>query len=147
MKKPREIPAIKLDTRIPNNHYQFQDISFYDKSNSPYNKHIVPHYLLSTVDDAAVQLFHRPVSLVINSHFHLDHVGGNQSFPDAQIISTKQTRCLMLERTQQFLTFALNHPEYPASVQAMLDQETDERKRHELAVQLGDILAMDTALA
>lgn len=96
--------------------------------------------------DAAVQLFHRPVSLVINSHFHLDHVGGNQAFSDALIISTEQTRTLMLERTRQFLSFAQAHPEYPASVQASLAQETDERKRHELSIQLGDILAMDAAL-
>lgn len=96
--------------------------------------------------DTAVQLFNRPVSLVINSHFHLDHVGGNQSFPNAVIISTDQTRTLMLERTQQFLSFAQAHPEYPESVQASLEQQTDERKRQELSIQLGDLLAMDTAL-
>ncbi|WP_161827292.1 MBL fold metallo-hydrolase [Brevibacillus choshinensis] len=96
--------------------------------------------------NTAVQLFDRPVSLVINSHFHLDHVGGNQSFPNAVMISTDQTRTLMLERTQQFLSFALAHPEYPESVKASLEQETDERRRQELSIQLGDLLAMDAAL-
>ncbi|MED1952181.1 MBL fold metallo-hydrolase [Brevibacillus centrosporus] len=98
------------------------------------------------LSEAAVQIFQRPVSIVINSHFHMDHVGGNQSFPGAQIISTSRTRSLMLERTQQFLSFALNHPEYPASIQATLEQETDVQKRHELSIQLGDVLAMDSAL-
>lgn len=31
------------------------------------------------LSEAAVQIFQRPVSIVINSHFHMDHVGGNQS--------------------------------------------------------------------
>jgi cyclase len=42
---------------------------------------------------AAEQLTGRPVSLVINSHYHNDHIRGNQVFvPQAKIISTEWTR-------------------------------------------------------
>ncbi|HUR12154.1 MAG TPA: MBL fold metallo-hydrolase [Flavitalea sp.] len=43
--------------------------------------------------DVAEQLTKRPVSLVINSHFHNDHIRGNQIFtPGATVISTHFTR-------------------------------------------------------
>lgn len=43
--------------------------------------------------EVAEQLTKRPVSLVINSHFHNDHIRGNQVFsPEATIISTHFTR-------------------------------------------------------
>src|SRR5687768_8061810 len=39
--------------------------------------------------EVAEQLTKRPVSLVINSHYHNDHIRGNQVFsPEATIIST-----------------------------------------------------------
>src|SRR3954471_17078492 len=41
----------------------------------------------------AEQLTGRPVSIVVNSHFHNDHIRGNQEFkPEATIISTSWTR-------------------------------------------------------
>lgn len=97
--------------------------------------------------EAALHLFGRPISLVINSHFHLDHVGGNQVFADLPILSTVTTRNLMLDRTQQFLSFAKANPGYPAILQKAIEEESDESKREELSLQLGDILAMDAALA
>jgi len=41
--------------------------------------------------EAAEQLTGKPVSAVINSHWHSDHVKGNQTFIGAKIISTKKT--------------------------------------------------------
>ncbi|MCO6496764.1 MAG: MBL fold metallo-hydrolase [Chitinophagaceae bacterium] len=42
---------------------------------------------------AARQLTGKPVKYVINSHYHNDHIRGNQLFkPEATIISTRQTR-------------------------------------------------------
>ena len=40
---------------------------------------------------AAEALSGRPVTYVFNSHYHNDHIRGNQEFPDAQIISTAET--------------------------------------------------------
>lgn len=96
--------------------------------------------------DAALQLFGRPVSLVINSHYHMDHVGGNQAFANIPILSTAKTRSLAKDHIEQFLQIVKAHPEYPATVKQQLEQETDERKRQEKAYELGDLLAMDTAL-
>lgn len=42
--------------------------------------------------DFAEYLTGKPVTLVVNSHFHSDHIRGNQVFRGAQIIGTKETR-------------------------------------------------------
>jgi len=48
---------------------------------------------------AATELTGRPVSYVLNSHFHNDHVWGNQAVPlETDIIATKQTRERMAKR-------------------------------------------------
>jgi cyclase len=49
-----------------------------------------------------------PVKRVINSHYHLDHIGGNQSFPaTTAIIATSRTRELILAQAAQQLTARL----------------------------------------
>ncbi|GED52172.1 MBL fold metallo-hydrolase [Brevibacillus borstelensis] len=96
--------------------------------------------------EAAEQLLGRPVSLVINSHFHFDHVGGNQVFSDAIILSTETTKNLMLERCTSLVQFAKQHPEYPDKVRQSLEAESDPEKQKELRTDLGDILALDAAL-
>lgn len=50
---------------------------------------------------AAEELTGRPPAYLVNSHFHADHVAGNQVFvPDAIVIATARTRELM--RTDNF---------------------------------------------
>jgi cyclase len=39
-----------------------------------------------------------PVTVVLNSHWHADHVGGNVAFDDVEIVATERTRELMEER-------------------------------------------------
>ncbi|WP_310550022.1 MBL fold metallo-hydrolase [Paenibacillus glufosinatiresistens] len=53
---------------------------------------------------AAEELTGKPVRYVLNSHWHGDHVRGNQHFKDAVIVSTTRTRALMLSRQQEWLS-------------------------------------------
>jgi glyoxylase-like metal-dependent hydrolase (beta-lactamase superfamily II) len=51
---------------------------------------------------AAERLTGKPVSLVINSHYHNDHVWGNQAFaPNAAILASAETRQLLLTAGQE----------------------------------------------
>nr|MBN1228476.1 MBL fold metallo-hydrolase [Anaerolineae bacterium] len=52
---------------------------------------------------AARQVFRKPVSYLVNSHFHSDHVTGNYQFPQGtKIISTLRTRALLVENEGRF---------------------------------------------
>jgi len=45
-----------------------------------------------------------PVKVVVNSHHHMDHIGGNQSFPETTtIVATSATRHLILDYAGQQL--------------------------------------------
>lgn len=48
--------------------------------------------------EAVADLTGKPVSHLVNSHWHGDHVRGNQAFRDAVIVSTERTRGIMAER-------------------------------------------------
>ena len=52
---------------------------------------------------AAEDLTHHPVSYLINSHYHGDHVRGNASFPSVRIVSTRKVRELIEERALKHL--------------------------------------------
>jgi glyoxylase-like metal-dependent hydrolase (beta-lactamase superfamily II) len=47
------------------------------------------------IKKAALALTGHPIKWVVNSHFHNDHIGGNQVFENVQIISTERTRELI----------------------------------------------------
>lgn len=53
--------------------------------------------------EAALQLFHQPIGYVINSHWHGDHIRGNQMFPEQTIISSVLTRERMRTTQPQWL--------------------------------------------
>lgn len=59
----------------------------------------------------AEKITNRPVSWVINSHFHGDHMRGNQVFKDCHIISSQMS----LQQMQE------NHPQRIAEQQADID--------------------------
>jgi cyclase len=55
---------------------------------------------------AATQLTGKSVDLVLNSHYHSDHVKGNQVFTGARIVSTAKTREAMAEAKRRYGTDA-----------------------------------------
>ncbi|MDQ1143686.1 cyclase [Bacillus sp. SORGH_AS 510] len=86
---------------------------------------------------AATQLTGKSVAYVINTHWHSDHISGNQVFaPEAQIISTSTTRELMAtivnDRMEEFK--ADPEPVYQmiAEAEGKLQQETDEKLKQEI---------------
>jgi cyclase len=81
----------------------------------------------------------KPVSLVINSHCHVDHVLGNQAFEDAVIVATGRTRSLMEAQIPAFLEMAESNRNYPRLLEDKLKSETDPRKAEELKNDLGDV--------
>lgn len=99
------------------------------------------HQAAQALRNAAEQLTGRAPSYVINSHYHADHVTGNQVFlPEAIFVSTSRTRELIAEG--EFLA-AL--PEIAGEI-AQMEQELatceDEHKCRDLSEQIGDYRAV-----
>lgn len=93
--------------------------------------------------DAAQQLTGRPVSLVVNSHWHDDHVLGNQVFADAEILATERTRELILTRTAQSLArYQAKAPAHVRTLEERLSAASDdgERQRLEADLQFGRVI-------
>jgi glyoxylase-like metal-dependent hydrolase (beta-lactamase superfamily II) len=81
--------------------------------------------------EAVAALSSRPVSALINSHYHNDHIWGNQAFPsDIPIISTIKTRELIVTLgADEHRWFAAHSQERLDALAAQLDQEKDEASR------------------
>jgi glyoxylase-like metal-dependent hydrolase (beta-lactamase superfamily II) len=58
----------------------------------------------SDLKAAAEQLAGRHVDLVVNSHYHSDHVKGNQAFAGATVVSTSKTRDRMIQSKRRYET-------------------------------------------
>ena len=80
---------------------------------------------------AAAALLSRPISAVINSHYHNDHIWGNQAFPDdVPIISTRKTRELITTLgAEEHAWFQAHSQERLSGLEAQFDQEMDEASR------------------
>jgi cyclase len=91
---------------------------------------------------AAEQLTGQPVSTVINSHWHADHIQGNQAFspaPETVIIATKRTGELMETRGAKVIGQFKEHAAGQLQkLEAKLQEEQDEQKRAELLIEIGE---------
>ncbi|MDQ2809574.1 MAG: MBL fold metallo-hydrolase [Chloroflexota bacterium] len=88
----------------------------------------------------------QPATWVVNSHHHIDHVLGNQAFPQAQIVATARTHELIVTRGAALIEQANAHPEILDSLRAALAAEPDANRRQELVTNLAEYSALDAAL-
>ncbi|MHB1684584.1 MAG: MBL fold metallo-hydrolase [Bacilli bacterium] len=91
----------------------------------------------------AKELMQRPIQYVINSHYHFDHVSGNQVFSDAIIISTTRTRELIqsdlgaadLQSLSALLSESIQELDHDRSghkddrIRRAIDNEINERRK------------------
>jgi cyclase len=83
---------------------------------------------------AAEQLTGRPVSFVANSHWHDDHMRGNQAFEGTEIVATDRTGLLMATKAAASIErYREQAPEYVRYLEEQYERETDEQKRQEMA--------------
>lgn len=86
---------------------------------------------------AAEALVAKPIAYVVNSHWHGDHVFGNQVFPEAEIVSTTLTHETMKNKNTEFIEYFKGMlPDYIQKTEAKLQVETDEQKQRELELEI-----------
>jgi glyoxylase-like metal-dependent hydrolase (beta-lactamase superfamily II) len=87
---------------------------------------------------AAKTLTSSPIAFVVNSHFHNDHIRGNQVFSQTALISTKGTRDGILKHEALQIEYEKEvAPKRLSDVKATLQNEKDEWTRKELTLWLG----------
>jgi cyclase len=77
----------------------------------------------------------RTPTLVVNSHYHNDHIWGNQAFPQALILSSEITRQQMVDRGPAWIQdFKARAGDQLAAVAEQLASEKDPYQREELSI-------------
>jgi glyoxylase-like metal-dependent hydrolase (beta-lactamase superfamily II) len=102
----------------------------------------------SDLNQAAERLTGRPVHSVINSHYHNDHIWGNQAFSSAvDIISTVKTRQLILSDGPGEIEWSRDTtPKSLEALEAQIAEERDAAKLDQLKVYLNYFQAMQAAM-
>lgn len=96
---------------------------------------------------AAEQLTGHRVCYVVNSHWHRDHVHGNQAFAGSEIIASAGTRTLLSTRGAKLIDSApMQMPEVIRELEAALEHAQDEQRCKQLRRQLEDELVFQAAL-
>lgn len=86
---------------------------------------------------AAEALIGHPIAYVVNSHWHDDHVRGNQAFPDAEIVATDRTSLLMATRTSESAErYRDQAPAFVAGLREQYAVASDERERARLVLDI-----------
>ncbi len=88
---------------------------------------------------AAEKLTGKLVSILVNSHHHMDHTRGNQVFTDCQIVSSLTTRELMQERMARFQSEAHDFSASLEKTQEKLALEIEPLKRKILEAELREL--------
>lgn len=86
---------------------------------------------------ATIEFGDQPI-LVINSHNHLDHCGGNQVFKNCTIISTNKTREAMESLNPEVIENIKSQPDQSFEYANTIDQETDQNRKNDLTLQFED---------
>src|SRR4030042_1219585 len=81
----------------------------------------------------------RTPQIVINSHYHNDHIWGNQVFAaEAQIVSSARTRDLITtEGLQEFQYYLTNSAQRLESLRSQYQNTEDEYQRRQLSLWIG----------
>ncbi|MEH7435912.1 MBL fold metallo-hydrolase [Neobacillus drentensis] len=86
---------------------------------------------------ATLEFGDQPI-LVINSHNHLDHCGGNQVFKDCRILSTSKTREAMESLNPKVIESMKSQPDQSLEYTKLIEEETDINRRNERILQFED---------
>ena len=112
-----------------------------------YDTFISPHAAMS-LKAFCVDRFGKPPQIVINSHYHNDHIWGNQVFADdALILSSSITReHISTDGWEEIQWFSANSAQKLADLQEKFQNTVDEGEKQELLLWIGEYSAVVESL-
>lgn len=95
-----------------------------------------------------IDIFGRAPQIVINSHYHNDHIWGNQVFKtDAQIVSSTRTRTLIATAgTEEFQWYSSNSAQQLARHRELYQNAKDELEQKQELLWIGEYEGIVSAL-